>query len=64
MALRNMPSLPTATSLLRALIDPKCFYKIRMEAAYALAKVKKSWAIGIWGETRFIDRLHTIIVWW
>lgn len=39
MALRNMPSLPTATSLLRALIDPKCFYKIRMEAAYALAKV-------------------------
>lgn len=38
-ALKHMPSLPTATSLLRALLDPKCFYKIRMEAAYALAKV-------------------------
>ncbi|KAI8141998.1 hypothetical protein BJV82DRAFT_616718 [Fennellomyces sp. T-0311] len=37
-ALKNMPSLPTSTSLLRALLDPKCFYKIRMEAAYALAK--------------------------
>ncbi|KAI9312583.1 hypothetical protein BX666DRAFT_1984486 [Dichotomocladium elegans] len=37
-ALKHMPSLPTATSLLRAVIDPKCFYKIRMEAAYALAK--------------------------
>ncbi|OAD70358.1 hypothetical protein PHYBLDRAFT_115437 [Phycomyces blakesleeanus NRRL 1555(-)] len=36
-ALRHMPSLPTSTSLLRALLDPKCFYKIRMEAAYALA---------------------------
>ena len=33
-----MPSLPTSTSLLRALLDSKCFYKIRMEAAYALAK--------------------------
>ncbi|KAI9278501.1 hypothetical protein BDA99DRAFT_8605 [Phascolomyces articulosus] len=37
-ALKNMPSLPTSTSLLRALLDSKCFYKIRMEAAYALAK--------------------------
>ncbi|KAI9479594.1 hypothetical protein BDB00DRAFT_173553 [Zychaea mexicana] len=37
-ALKNMPSLPTSTSLLRALLDSKCFYKIRMESAYALAK--------------------------
>ncbi|KAI8388692.1 Bromodomain-containing protein [Radiomyces spectabilis] len=36
-ALKHMPSFPTSTSLLRALMDPKCFYKIRMEAAYALA---------------------------
>ncbi|KAF7727505.1 hypothetical protein EC973_007483 [Apophysomyces ossiformis] len=36
-ALRQMASPPTSTSLLRALMDPKCFYKIRMEAAYALA---------------------------
>lgn len=36
-ALRRLPSLQTSTSLLRALLDPKCFYKIRMEAAYALA---------------------------
>jgi transcription initiation factor TFIID subunit 2 len=32
-----MPSLPTSTSFLRAVLDPKCFYKIRMEAAYGLA---------------------------
>ncbi|OZJ04517.1 hypothetical protein BZG36_02242 [Bifiguratus adelaidae] len=37
-ALSSMPSLPTSTSLLRALLDPKCFYRIRMEAAYTLAK--------------------------
>lgn len=36
-ALKHMPSLPTSTSLLRAVLDPKCFYKIRMEAAYGLA---------------------------
>lgn len=34
-----MPSLQTSTSLLRSLLDPKCFYKIRMESAYALASV-------------------------
>ncbi|RCI03150.1 hypothetical protein CU098_000195, partial [Rhizopus stolonifer] len=36
-ALKHMPSSPTSTSLLRAVLDPKCFYKIRMEAAYGLA---------------------------
>ncbi|KAI8335273.1 hypothetical protein EDC96DRAFT_469660 [Choanephora cucurbitarum] len=36
-ALKHMPSSPTSTSLLRAALDPKCFYKIRMEAAYGLA---------------------------
>lgn len=36
-ALKHMPSLPTSTSLLRAVLDPKCFYKIRMEATYGLA---------------------------
>ncbi|KAI8088239.1 hypothetical protein BDF21DRAFT_378346 [Thamnidium elegans] len=36
-ALKHMPSLPTSTSFLRAVLDPKCFYKIRMEAAYGLA---------------------------
>ncbi|CAO3608282.1 unnamed protein product [Cunninghamella blakesleeana] len=36
-ALQHMPSLQTSTSLLRALLDSKCFYKIRMESAYALA---------------------------
>ncbi|KAI8070359.1 hypothetical protein BC940DRAFT_13700 [Gongronella butleri] len=36
-ALVHMPSVQTSTSLLRALLDQKCFYKIRMEAAYALA---------------------------
>ncbi|KAI9315007.1 hypothetical protein BX666DRAFT_1965766 [Dichotomocladium elegans] len=36
-ALKRMPSLQTSTSLLRALLDPKCFYKIRMDAAYTLA---------------------------
>lgn len=38
-ALKRMPSLPTSTSLLRAVLDPKTFYKIRMEAACALASV-------------------------
>lgn len=36
-ALKHMPSLPTSTSFLRAVLDPKCFYKIRMEAAYGLS---------------------------
>ncbi|KAG1173845.1 hypothetical protein G6F70_005514 [Rhizopus microsporus] len=36
-ALKYMPSYATSTSLLRAIMDPKCFYKIRMEAAYGLA---------------------------
>ncbi|KAI8335708.1 hypothetical protein BC941DRAFT_62295 [Chlamydoabsidia padenii] len=36
-ALQHMPSPQTSTSLLRALLDQKCFYKIRMECAYALA---------------------------
>ncbi|KAI8096760.1 uncharacterized protein BX664DRAFT_65711 [Halteromyces radiatus] len=36
-ALQHMPSPQTSTSLLRALLDQKCFYKIRMESAYALA---------------------------
>ncbi|ORZ15810.1 hypothetical protein BCR42DRAFT_415941 [Absidia repens] len=36
-ALQLMPSPQTSTSLLRALLDQKCFYKIRMECAYALA---------------------------
>ncbi|KAF1796919.1 hypothetical protein FB192DRAFT_1291393, partial [Mucor lusitanicus] len=40
-ALKHMPSLPTSTSLLRAVLDPKCFYKIRMEAAYGLASCAK-----------------------
>ncbi|ORX42682.1 hypothetical protein DM01DRAFT_1350220 [Hesseltinella vesiculosa] len=40
-ALQRMPSLQTSTSLLRALMDPKCFYKIRMESAYALAACAK-----------------------
>ena len=37
--MKRMPSLQTSTSLLRALLDPKCFYKIRMDAAYALSTV-------------------------
>lgn len=41
-ALKHMPSLPTSTSLLRAVLDPKCFYKIRMEAAYGLASCAKA----------------------
>lgn len=36
-ALTHMPSLATSTSFLRAVLDPKCFYKIRMEATYGLA---------------------------
>ncbi|KAI9488830.1 hypothetical protein BDB00DRAFT_25073 [Zychaea mexicana] len=40
-ALKRMASLQTSTSLLRALLDPKCFYKIRMEAAYALSSCAK-----------------------
>lgn len=35
--LKYMPSEATSTSLLRAVMDPKCFYKIRMEAAYGIA---------------------------
>ncbi|KAI8636070.1 hypothetical protein BD408DRAFT_377484 [Parasitella parasitica] len=41
-ALKHMPSLPTSTSLLRAVLDPKCFYKIRMEATYGLASCAKA----------------------
>ncbi|RUS23026.1 hypothetical protein BC937DRAFT_93382, partial [Endogone sp. FLAS-F59071] len=37
-ALKAQPSVTASTSLLRALMDQKCFYRIRMEAAYALAK--------------------------
>ncbi|RUP51965.1 LOW QUALITY PROTEIN: hypothetical protein BC936DRAFT_144128 [Jimgerdemannia flammicorona] len=37
-ALKAQPTLTASTSLLRALMDQKCFYRIRMEAAYALAK--------------------------
>ncbi|KAI9279295.1 hypothetical protein BY458DRAFT_502620 [Sporodiniella umbellata] len=35
--LKHMPSEATSTSLLRAIIDSKCFYKIRMEAIYGIA---------------------------
>jgi transcription initiation factor TFIID subunit 2 len=41
-ALKHMPSLATSTSLLRAILDQKCFYKIRMEAAYGLSTVSLS----------------------
>ncbi|KAK9711008.1 hypothetical protein K7432_008112, partial [Basidiobolus ranarum] len=37
-ALSNCPSPATSTSLMRTMMDPKCFYRIRMEGAFALAK--------------------------
>jgi hypothetical protein len=38
-ALKTMPSAMTSTSLLRAIMDQRCFYRIRMQAATALARV-------------------------
>ncbi|KAM3578379.1 hypothetical protein VKS41_009125 [Umbelopsis sp. WA50703] len=37
-ALKTMPSPMTSTSLLRAIMDQRCFYRIRMQAATALAR--------------------------
>ncbi|KAI8050928.1 hypothetical protein BDF22DRAFT_694042 [Syncephalis plumigaleata] len=37
-ALGTMPSTAASTSLTRAVMDPKCFYRVRMEAALSLAK--------------------------
>ncbi|KAI9597798.1 hypothetical protein BDF19DRAFT_420676 [Syncephalis fuscata] len=39
-ALGTMPSTAASTSLTRAVMDPKCFYRVRMEAALSLAKAK------------------------
>jgi hypothetical protein len=34
-----MPSSAVSTSLMRIVMDPRCFYRVRMDAALALAKV-------------------------
>ncbi|KAL1919293.1 uncharacterized protein VTP21DRAFT_1986 [Calcarisporiella thermophila] len=37
-ALGTMPSTACSTTLVKAMMDPKCFYRIRMDAAFSLAK--------------------------
>ncbi|RKP06866.1 hypothetical protein THASP1DRAFT_17902 [Thamnocephalis sphaerospora] len=37
-ALAMMPSSAVSTSLMRIVMDPKCFYRVRMDAALSLAK--------------------------
>ncbi|KAI8597334.1 hypothetical protein EDD21DRAFT_327148, partial [Dissophora ornata] len=37
-ALENLPSPAASTSLLKTLLDTRCFFRVRMEAAYAIAR--------------------------
>jgi transcription initiation factor TFIID subunit 2 len=38
LALGSLPSPAASTSLLKTLLDTRCFFRVRMEAAYAIAR--------------------------
>ena len=53
LALGSLPSPAASTSLLKTLLDTRCFFRVRMEAAYAVAKCAGA-------ATEWVGLLHLI----